>query len=36
MLVNACEIGYLAALDDLRDGAHDAQIQMRRPDLAEQ
>lgn len=36
MLVNACEIAYMAALDDLRDGDLDAQIQMWRPDLAEQ
>lgn len=36
MLVNACEIGYMAALNDLRDGDLDAQIQMWRPDLAEQ
>ena len=36
MLVNACEVGYMAALNDLRDGDLDAQIQMWRPDLAEQ
>jgi len=36
MLVNACEIGYMAALNDIRDGDLDAQIHMWRPDLAEQ
>jgi hypothetical protein len=36
MLVNAIEIGYMAALNDVRDGDLDDEIRMWRPDLAEQ
>lgn len=36
MLVNAIEIGYMAALGDVRDGDLDDEIRMWRPDLAEQ
>ncbi|MEV4123170.1 hypothetical protein [Micromonospora sp. NPDC049645] len=35
MLVNACAIGYMVALNELCDGDLDAQIQMWRPELAE-
>jgi hypothetical protein len=35
MFVQAIEIGYAAALRDVRDGHFDSQIQMWRPDLAE-
>ena len=35
MLVNAIEIGYMAALNDVRDGDLDDEIRMWRPDLAE-
>lgn len=36
MLVDASEIGYLAALNDLRDGDLDSEIGTWRPDLAGQ
>jgi hypothetical protein len=36
MLIEATEIGYLTALNDLRDGALDSEILAWRPDLAEQ
>ena len=36
MLVNAIEIGYMAALNDIRDGDLDNEIRMWRPELAEQ
>lgn len=36
MLVTATEIGYLAALSDVRNGDLDDEIRMWRPDLAEQ
>ncbi|GGM23535.1 hypothetical protein ACFFX1_10485 [Dactylosporangium sucinum] len=36
MLVNAIEIGYMAALNDVRSGDLDDEIRMWRPDLAEQ
>jgi hypothetical protein len=36
MLVDASEIGYLAALNDLRDGDLDSEIEAWRPDLASQ
>jgi hypothetical protein len=36
MLVNAIEIGYMPALNDVRDGDLDDEIRMWRPDLAEQ
>lgn len=35
MLVNATEVGYMAALNDLRRGDLDDEIMMWRPDLAE-
>lgn len=35
MLATATEIGYLAALNDLRDGDLDDEIRTWRPDLAE-
>jgi hypothetical protein len=35
MLVTASEIGYLAALNDLRDGDLDDRIRDQRPDLAD-
>lgn len=33
MLVQATEIGYIAALRDVRDGKFDAEIEEWRPDL---
>jgi hypothetical protein len=36
MLVNAIEIGYMAALNDIRDGDLDDEIRMWRPELTEQ
>lgn len=36
MLVNDSEVGYMAALDDVRNGDLDGEIEMWRPDLAEQ
>ena len=36
MLVNASEVGYMAALNDVRRGDLDGEITLRRPDLAEQ
>ncbi|RGC67988.1 hypothetical protein C5N14_16005 [Micromonospora sp. MW-13] len=36
MLVNATEIGYMAALNDIRGGDLDGDILQWRPDLAEQ
>lgn len=35
MLVNASEVGYMAALNDIRDGDLDNEIGMWRPDLGE-
>ncbi|MFG3423224.1 hypothetical protein [Micromonospora sp. NPDC048063] len=35
LLVNASEIGYMAALNDIREGGLDGEIAMWRPDLAE-
>jgi hypothetical protein len=35
MLVNATEIGYMAALNDIRGGDLDSEIVMWRPELAE-
>jgi hypothetical protein len=35
MFVQAIEIGYAAALRDVREGKFDSEIQMWRPDLAE-
>ncbi|WP_431728463.1 hypothetical protein [Verrucosispora sp. TAA-831] len=36
MLVNATEVGYMAALNDLRRGNLDDEITTWRPDLADQ
>jgi hypothetical protein len=36
MLVNAIEIGYMAALNDIRDGDLDDEIRMWRPELTGQ
>lgn len=36
MLVDATEVGYMAALNDLRDGKLDDEITTWRPDLGEQ
>lgn len=36
MLVNAIEIGYMAALNDVRDGDLDDEIRMWRPQLAQE
>lgn len=36
MLVSAIEIGYMVALEDVRDGDLDEEIRMWRPDLANQ
>ena len=36
MLVNASEVGYMAALNDVRNGDLDGEIEMWRPDLGEQ
>jgi hypothetical protein len=36
MLVNASEVGYMAALNDIRDGDLDGEIEMWRPDLGQQ
>jgi hypothetical protein len=35
MMHQACEVGYLTALEDLRRGSLDAEIAMWRPDLAD-
>lgn len=34
MVSHAIEVGYLAALEDVRDGAFDKQVRTWRPDLA--
>ena len=36
MLVNAIEAGYMAALNDVRDGDLDDEIRMWRRDVAEE
>lgn len=35
MPVNASEVGNIAAVNDIRDGDLDSEIEMWRPDLAE-
>jgi hypothetical protein len=36
MLIEATEVGYMAALNDLRDGNLDDEIRMWRPELAQE